>query len=348
MTDVVVLIYVADEAYGRRLLRYLAGKKKRYLHAEMVTDYDRISQRSCSGHQKIVVLTDLEIERGTDDKIWIRLADRTDSASYSIFQYQKAETLFDQMMQMLNLTEESVEGERKTVVKKKRGVRMFFSPNGVGVTPVVSLFVQYLGRYESCLYINLTGFPIWYGETLDETPDFHLPGIDELLFMVEREDFVIRERQIRRQMGKAYLLPPAHHFKDVLDSTKEDWHTLLHHLQKECGYDHIVIELGALMEHTMELLELGDEVLMITQSGVFGKIQRHVWSQYCQMEGKKEWMDYVRYLILPDECREWQEMLERQPLKEIAENNLLMALIGRLLDQEGREEEDVCLWEDFG
>ena len=51
MTDVVVLIYVADEAYGRRLLRYLAGKKKRYLHAEMVTDYDRISQRSCSGHQ---------------------------------------------------------------------------------------------------------------------------------------------------------------------------------------------------------------------------------------------------------------------------------------------------------
>ena len=37
MRDVILLLYLHDEKYGKRLLRYLAGKKNPVLYPELVT-----------------------------------------------------------------------------------------------------------------------------------------------------------------------------------------------------------------------------------------------------------------------------------------------------------------------
>lgn len=348
MVEVVVLIYVQDEAYGKRLLRYLMGRRNTHMHAELVTSREIIHRRIGTNKQRIVVLTDWDEIEETSDKRVIHLTGVRTKNARDIFQYQKAEDIYEDLVRLLDVKEGSGDTEAAGISQLDKGIWFFLSPDGVGLTSIVTLASQYFGRQSCCLYMNLTGFPVWYGDTLCETPEFQTPGLDELLFMSAREDFVRREREIRKSMGQAFLLPPVHHYKDLLDSTKEDWQVLLQRLQEDCGYDCIVIELGTLMEHTFEMLALGDEVLMISQPNLLGNIRCNVWKQYCRVERREELLHRIRFLTLPEEWQEWEKMVLDQPLQELAENNQLMAAIHELLETERGEREHVCLWEDFG
>ena len=58
MRDVILLLYLHDEKYGKRLLRYLAGKKNPVLYPELVTVRERIEKRTASEAEELVVLTD--------------------------------------------------------------------------------------------------------------------------------------------------------------------------------------------------------------------------------------------------------------------------------------------------
>lgn len=347
MTEFVLLIYVQEELYGKRMLRYLLGRRNPHLHPELVTSREMITHRTGSETQRLVILTDQKEIKEDGKRIVIQLAETQNRGMRTIFQYQRAESIYEELLALLGMKEEIHSGNNATILQKRRGILFFLSPDAVGVTAIATLASQYLGQHGSCLYLNLTGFPVWFGETLCEEPDFQSPGVDELLFMSGREDFAKREREIRKPMGQAFLLPPFCHYKDLLDSTKEDWQVLLERLQMDCGYDSIVVELGPLMEHTTDLLTLGDDIVFLTQPGLLGRIRLKVWKQYCQMEKRKELLQKTKWITLPEEWQEWEEMIMEQPLRELAENNQIMARIKELLGQEG-EEDDVCLWEDFG
>lgn len=346
--EVILLIYVQEEVYGKRLLRYVLGKKNPYLHPELVTSSDMVTYRVGTETQKVVVLTDKEDIRAEGKKAVIHLTARQNVERNTIFRYQKAENIYKQLLLQLGMKEESNPDNLMKNAGQKRGIVFVLSPDAIGVTAMATLISQWLGQNGCCLYLNLTGFPIWFGESLCEEPDFQLSGVDELLFMSNREDFAEREKEIRRPMGQAFLLPPFHHYKDLLDSTKEDWHELFQRLQTDCGYDSIVVELGPLMEHTMDLLSLGNEIIFLSQKGLLGKVRFNVWKQYCRMEKKQELLYQTRRLLLPEEWQEWEEMILEHPLKEIAGNNQLMARVNELLEHDREGEEDVCLWEDFG
>ena len=59
--EVILLLYVREEDYGRRLLRFLLGKKNSFLHPELVTDERMLWNRAGTQTQRIVVLTDREM-----------------------------------------------------------------------------------------------------------------------------------------------------------------------------------------------------------------------------------------------------------------------------------------------
>lgn len=346
--EVVLLLYLREEAYGRRLLRYLIAKKNSLLHPELVTHEEMIANRVGTERQRVVVLTDREEVVSDDKKEFIYLSNRRNHAQNTIFQYQKAEKVYEELLVRLGIQRDEPAALESVVGKTKKGILFFVSPDAIGMTAVATMAAQYLGEHGSCLYVNLTGFPVWFEGELNETPDFQLPGVGELLFMSERRAFIKREREIRKVMGKAYLLPPFHHYKDLLDSTKEDWQKLFQRLQTDCGYDCVVVELGPLMEHTLDLLELGDEIMFFSQKGILGQIRLNVWKQYCRIEKMEELLQQIRWLLLPEEWQEWETMIIEQSWEDLSENKQLMSRIEELLYEDGEEGDNVYCLEGFG
>ena len=257
----------------------------------------------------------------------------------------KAEEIYEELLIYLGIGKD----ESNVLVKEKEdtGVIFLMSPDAVGVTVTATLVSQYFGKQGKCLYIALTEFPVWFDGTLSELPDFQRKGTEELLFMSNRNDFMNREGEISRKMGTAYLLPPFHHYKDLLDTTKEDWAELFDRLKKESGYEYIVVEMGAMLEQTLEILSLGDKIILLSHPGLLGNIRRNVWKQYCRMEGKENILEKITWMIVPEEWQEWEKMITEQSLQELAENNPLMAKIKELVNKD-RGEEDVCVLEDIG
>ena len=58
MTGIILLLYLSDETYGKRLLRYLTGKRNPLLCPELVTEESAVNQRDAGNKGEIVVLTD--------------------------------------------------------------------------------------------------------------------------------------------------------------------------------------------------------------------------------------------------------------------------------------------------
>ena len=213
-----------------------------------------------------------------------------------IFQYQKAEKIYQELATILSLEERDLTEEREDT---KKGVYCVFSPEGTESMMFSVMLSQYLGKKGRCLYISLSGFPVFYEEQLKETPNFSRRGLSELLFSTDQKNFIQLEQEIRQPFGNGYFVSPMSHFKDILDCEPKEWQWLLEQLRNACGYDSVVVEMGQIFEHTLDFLEQGDEVFVIREQGICGRIRNAVFRRYCQMEQKEELERRSHYIQFP-------------------------------------------------
>jgi hypothetical protein len=221
---------------------------------------------------------------------------------------------------------------------------------GGGGTALAVLLSQYLGKFGTCLYLNLTGFPLYYGERLQEPPDFGEQGLGELLFCMEGEELSLRMEKLAKPFGSANMIAPFPHFKDLLDCGAGEWRGLLQRLRTECGYDSIVMEAGQLFEYTLELLEESEYACILESAGRCGRIRTEVFRRYCRLEQKEELLKtcYVTRLPFPQE--EGNDILTRFSPAEMGTEEMLMQRIEKWLRDlcAGKGEEDGCIIENDG
>ena len=94
MTGIILLLYLSDETYGKRLLRYLTGKRNPLLCPELVTEESAVNQRDAGNKGEIVVLTDYAGIREHEGRRVIFLSGDARQTENSIFMYQKAEKIY--------------------------------------------------------------------------------------------------------------------------------------------------------------------------------------------------------------------------------------------------------------
>ena len=58
MEDVVLFLYLREEEYGRRLLRFFLNKKNPWLHPELITEKQHLVRRVSLREERLAVLTD--------------------------------------------------------------------------------------------------------------------------------------------------------------------------------------------------------------------------------------------------------------------------------------------------
>ena len=58
MQNILLLLYFEEEAYGRRLLRFLSEKKNPFFRPELVTGRKQLTERKNASSKKTIILTD--------------------------------------------------------------------------------------------------------------------------------------------------------------------------------------------------------------------------------------------------------------------------------------------------
>lgn len=348
MENVVLLLYLKDVEYGKRFLRFLAGKKNPHLHPELVTAADRIKMRVGMESEELVVLTDDTDVKEDEKRKVIYLSNEHDKEKKKIFQYQKAEGIYRELSVLLQLQEKNGKPHRDDSQRGSRGMYCVFSPDGMGSTALSVMLAQYLGNSGKCLYLSLSGFPVFYSQEIASEPDFQEKGLGELLFLLNQEDFSRRQEELKKPFGSAYMLAPMSHYKDLLDCSLEEWKTFFHRIFTECGYDNVVVEMGQLFEYTLDLLEMGDRIFVIKEKGICGRVRNAVFLKYCRMEKKEALEENAEFIELPFDREEWEQELSGQSLSEISQDKQMMAYIHQLAEEDRGGEEDVCIIEDIG
>lgn len=342
MRDVILLLYLHDEKYGKRLLRYLAGKKNPLLYPELVTMRERIGIRTAAETENLVVLTDdAGIMEDSRRKV-IYLSREREGSRGTIYRYQKASGIYHDLMELLEM--KPTEGAQETD-KIREGIFFLLDSEGGGAAPLAVLLSQYLGQLGKCLYLSLTGFPLYYDSVLQEKPDFHTKGLTELLFCVGREELAGQIKGFIKPFGRAEMAAPFVHFKDLLDCSAKEWTGLMQKLRSECGYDSIVIEAGQFFEDMLDIMQASDYPCLVQEPGLCGRIRTAVFMQYCRIEKKDELIRKCRKILPPFERKEGTEILNRMDAEQMAEDEALMNRIGKWLEEMERGEEDDCIIE---
>ena len=348
MEDIILVLYVRDVEYGKRLLRFLAGKKNPRLHLELATEQKSVEYRVGTERQQLVILTDqTEVKEQKEKKRRVLyLANRQDREEGKIFQFQKAENIYRELVWQLKLDYEYGKSpDLQEVCEAEEGVYLVMAPDCGSSTVLSAMLSQYLGNKGKCLYLCMSGFPVYNNGELVSGREPCGEGISELLFALGQKRFAEKESALHQPFGQAWMLSPAVHYKDVLDCGAEDWSVFLRRLREECGYNSIVIEMGLLYEHTLDIMALADRVFLLQENGVQGRIRREVYERYCILEKKEALIQKTRAVPVTSKLSDWEQELELEDLKQLANHSQKMAYVERLLKG---EEENVCLLEDDG
>ena len=329
MTGIILLLYLSDETYGKRLLRYLTGKRNPLLCPELVTEESAVNQRDAGNKGEIVVLTDYAGIREHEGRRVIFLSGDARQTENSIFMYQKAEKIYTELLVILKLDKKAgASSEHRPAKEKKTGVFCILDPEGKTGSVLAVLLSQYLGRQGKCLYLNLSGFPLYYGGELQEQPDFTEKGLGELLFCMEEP--AGRVDGLARPFGYAKLIVPFPHYKDLLDCGGQEWDKLLKRLCRECGFESIVIELGQLFEHTLELMAQSEYPCLIESPDVCGRVRTSVFRHYCRLEHKEALISSCFIVPAINDSAGRTLLAERTP-QELGSDTFLMEQIGGFL-----------------
>lgn len=346
MENVILLLYLKDAEYGKRFLRFLVGKKNPHLHPELVTAADKIKMRVGMESEELVVLTDDMGVKEDEKRKVIYLSNKQDVGNKTIFQYQKAEGIYRELLMLLQLKEEPERLSESVTGQDVRGLYCVFSPDGTESTLLSVTLAQYLGSCGKCLYLSLSGFPVFYSQEISMEPEFDKKGLGELLFLMNQEEFSQRQEQLCMPFGNACMLAPISHYKDLLDCSLEEWKTLFHRIFTECEYDSVVVEMGQLFEYTLDLMEMGDRVFVVKEKGLCGRVRNAVFRKYCHMEKKEALERKAQFIELPFDKREWEQALSGQPLSQLSEDRQRMAYVRELVEVHVGGEEDVCIIEE--
>lgn len=94
----------------------------------------------------------------------ILLGKADDRQQKKILQYQRAEGIYEDLLKILGY--KPLEEQKKI----QNGVIMFFSPEGMIVTEPAVMTAQYLGTKGRCLFVSLSGFPVYFDGEFSKDP----------------------------------------------------------------------------------------------------------------------------------------------------------------------------------
>lgn len=295
-------MYMNDTEYGKRLQRYLNVNRHPLLRVEMVTERDSFwnGRQQGSGKDEYWLTDDVSgaVEDRGDPASLMVLDDHTDERSRRFSCRMKAENIC-----MVLLSAMSLELEAKGDVNAPmHGIYGVYAPWGEEGSVASALLSQRLAGYGESVFLNLSEFPVFYGN--EDDADSHL---GELFFRVDSPEFASVVTRAKKNYGYAVRLPGVSHYRDLWDIDTGDMDKFMSRLRNDCGFKYVVV----LFNDVRGALPMAD---MMT--GIFfvrrksdRKDPYERWLRYAKTEKKQ---GQVRTVIMPSGWEGWIADMERE------------------------------------
>ena len=306
MKKVKIIIYSQNKTYGRRLFYYLEEKKNPHLKFYLATGYEGL-EKMLKQEKITAVLLDKDLQKDIlrhcetdwqnmlpDLPRFIWLTEDEHTGADEIYIYQRASEVYEQLRKLFSVT---------TEVGKRHLICVYSPEGGRDRTEfALSLCKEWLEK-GPVIYLNLSGFPILFGEQLTTRPELTERGLSRLIFETSEKRFPAQLEQSSFFYENIRVIMPFWNYKDLLDVRVEDLKRLLELLFQSGNDPTIIMEMGQLFEYTFDVMELADEILLPMSDGIFDEIRLNVLKGYCRIEGKEELAE--RFQIIIDEGEEY-------------------------------------------
>lgn len=262
-----VLIYVKDEAYGRRLLEFLETRHPGGIDWELVTERGFERRKD----EKGVWLTDDPGQTEDEDKkVWYLTAS-TVAAEGEICRYQTAEALYQDLMKKMPGCE-----------MEKGGIYSVFSPQESQAHTVAAMLALYFGKKSRCLWIRMTPWgSVQPGQM----------SLADGIFMKKGLDGPEGENPMVRSWGRAFVMPGFSHYEDYLDCEAEEFEAFLKEVKEAGGYEVVILEFSCVKDGFLQLLNLGQRIFVAEEEGRWGEER---WQAFDNMAEREEWFSMSR------------------------------------------------------
>ena len=283
MAQNVVVIYDGDYCFADRLSQYLLLAISG-IEVHIATSHEVFAHlvQECTPDVILCSEDDPFVEQLDHVKV-IQLT--KDGCGDGLYKYQKASIIAERLKSCNTYSR-----------KKIQGIYGVFSPcGGSGKTTFALIYGHLLAVERRVLYIGLDSYGSWESER---------GGLSHLYyaFMNGRDCRKAVESAVYR-VGNLDCVTPVCHFKDLFDFQRTSIGQFLEWVRKESGYEIVIVDVGCLMEYTLELLSCMDYIFMTSwdksENQIIDEVKKRVFRQYLAMEGRDDVWNKIKQVKMP-------------------------------------------------
>lgn len=233
----------------------------------------------------------------------------------SVYKYQSAANIVREILYYYS--EQDSEDEYLTGVRRDNKVIGVYSPvNVVGKNRFALALGQILAENQNVLYLNLeecSGIAGMLGEN-------HW-NLSDLIYYVRqsKKPFLYRLNSMIQKLDRMDYVPPCESYTDFCQITSEEWQKLLYLIRTQGAYDSIILDMGNVTGHEVDLLRQCDGIYVPVYQDMISRSKVSQWEKHIQILGGMDILERLQKLELPpDNATEEQEddlfMLPQQEL----------------------------------
>lgn len=301
MKDLTLLLCDREEDYAQLLAEYFLRQKGIRFKVCVYTSLGEMLRQEktpAEAGADILLLAESTWEAGLPvlPGVCVMILEETNPevlAEYPhILKYQSADRVLGQLLEVYARREGRVlRGCRPQGVTQIIGC---YSPvHRCLQTTLAGALSQELAERGRTLYLNLEYLGEWSREEDHDLAD--------LLYFLKQEGecFRLRLESMLQRKGPLDYIPAMKAGENLPAVTPEEWLLLLERLDKECGYDFLVLDLSESLQGLLEILRYCTRVLTITRKEPMARVKERRYRQQLELYHYEDILEKTYFFSLP-------------------------------------------------
>ncbi len=315
MRSGMIAVWDKDREYAAKLSEYLHRQNSLGSTVVLYSDPDEL-KRVVDTHQVSMALTG----RPVADSPWLMetahltLTEERDSGGSAVYKYQPAR----EILRIIAGFRDTSAAEETLAWGPPAQLRAVYSPLGGCLKTSLALVMgSILAEEKTCLFLSLEVHS-GYRTLFDRQYPMDLSD----LFALVRQgcDVSGRLSGVLQSFGKLQYIPPVIWPEDIREAERGELKELLHILAHRCGFEEIVLDMGADMSRPEEILAWCDKIYRPEKDDAFSFAKLTEYEEYLKVSGYGELAERTSRIPLSElageapsmkwnQWQRWEQML---------------------------------------
>ncbi len=306
-------LWVADSerAYTEAFMEYVNLKKSHLFRVRLCTEKEQLVRALAEEEVEILLITADWYEECKDfiqNRCLIFFSNgslpRELGNCPAVYKYQSAENILREVMYYFS--EREPDKAYLPAVRQENRVIGVYSPiGGIGKTVFALTLGQIIAEKQKVLYLNMEEC-----SGLSEFMGGSRWNLSDLIYFLRQNkaQFLYRLNSMVRNLDHMDYIPPCESYVDFCQVTAEEWQRLLYLIRTQSAYDLILLDIGNVMGHEVELLRQCDGIYVPVREDFFSRSKISQWENCIQILDGIDVIEKLQKLELPP----WETAVESE------------------------------------